>query len=301
MSPKKSFADLARESLTQTTPTASSEDQGLRRDVVIGTKRVDDVRIVPVDRIDVDPNQPRDEVDETSPDFQDFVASINNDGLIQALTVEFLPEHNRYLLIAGERRLRAVRKLGWTEVPCSIKEQVKSSDRLALQLIENIHREDLNPVQKARGLENLKKLMEQEAGGEVPWHVVEARAGISEERRKQLVTLLKLPEEIQKSVVATGRRPAFSGEITEKHARALWKLQRVPDKQLKLFERLRNGGEAITGDRAMEMAKAMLAPARQEARAHKRFIIEYTTRKDLLHKLELEIKRLRAELRAGGT
>lgn len=302
MSTKKSFADIAKDSLTQTSPLPSSEDQGMRRDVVVGTKRVDDIRMVPVETIDLDPNQPRDDVDEESQDFNDFVASIAHDGLIQALTVEFVPKINRYLLIAGERRFRAVRRLKWPEVPCSIRENVKSSDRFALQLIENIQREDLNPVQKARGLENLKKLMEHDAGQEVPWHVVETRLKISEERRKQLVALLRLPEQIQQTIVATGRRPAVNGEITEKHGRALSRLNRYPEKQFKLFQRMRDGNETISGDRAMELAKLMLEPpSRQEARTHKRFMIEYTTKRDLLKKLEQEVRRIRGELAAGGT
>lgn len=302
MSTKKSFTDLAKDSLTQASPLPSLEDHGMRRDVMVGTKRVDQARIIPIDKIDLDPNQPRDAIDEDSPEFKEFIASIANDGLIQALTVEFLHQTGRYLLIAGERRLRAARALQFTEVPCFIKENVKASDRYALQLVENIHREDLNPVQKARGLINLKKVLETEAQTEVPWHVVETRLGVSEERRKQLVGLLKLPEQIQKTIVVLGRRPAVNGEITEKHARALGKLNHDPEKQLKLFHRIRNDDDGISGDRAMELAKAMLQPPqRHDARTHRRFIIEYTTKKDLLKKLEQEVKRIRTELRAGGT
>lgn len=302
MSTKKSFTELAKESLAQPSPTPSSDDHGMRRDLMIGTRRVEQARIVPVDKIDFDPSQPRDEIDEGSQEFKDFVASIATDGLIQALTVEFFPHTNRYLLIAGERRLRAVRALGWTEVPCFIKENVRSSDRFVLQLIENMQREDLTPVQKARGLLSLKKLIEDEATTDVPWHVIETRVGVSEERRKQLVSLLKLPEPIQQAVVALGRRPAVNGEITEKHARALGKLNQIPDKQLKLFQRIREGGEAISGDRAIELAKAMLhPPERHEVRTHKRFIIEYTSKRDLLKKLDQEIRRIRTELKAGGT
>jgi len=261
------------------------------------TKHSKDVRLVPVTLIDEDPNQPRDDIDEESEDFKGFVASIEQNGLLQPLVVEFKPDAQRFLLIAGERRLRAVRKLGWTDVNCEIHENLSSSDRLAFQMIENVQRQQFKPVEYARGMFALKEHL----GADTPWRVVEELLGISETRRKQYSNLLKLDETIQKLIVAPGAgRIAKNGLITEAHGRALWLLRDSPQKQRELIKKIQQSKEGISGHDALKVANEMLGK-----RVRKIYTIRVTSDfsipvphvnpKDLLGKLEMAITRIRAE------
>ena len=110
----------------------------------------------PVDRILTNPDQPRRNFD---PDALHLLAeSIRTHGLLQPVLVTRLdgedPAGPRYQLIAGERRLRAAQKAGLTEVPCIIRDTTRQ-ERLELALIENIHRADLNAVERATAYRDL--------------------------------------------------------------------------------------------------------------------------------------------------
>lgn len=111
--------------------------------------------------IDPDPNQPRRDLGK----LDELAESIREHGLINPLVVEPLAS-GRYRILAGERRFVACRQLGLETVPC-IARTVADHARLALQLIENLHRKDLNPLEKARGF---KRLMEE-------FHLKPARPG----------------------------------------------------------------------------------------------------------------------------
>jgi ParB family chromosome partitioning protein len=99
--------------------------------------------VVPLRLIDPDPNQPRQDLG----DLADLAASIREHGVIQPLIVE-AAAGGRYRLLAGERRFTACRSVGLETAPCVIR-TVAEHSRLALQLIENLHRKDLHPVEEA--------------------------------------------------------------------------------------------------------------------------------------------------------
>lgn len=107
---------------------------------------------LPCRLIDPDPNQPRRDLGQ----LDELAESIRSEGLIQPLIVEPLAT-GRYRILAGERRFMACRQLGLETLPC-IARTVADHSRLALQLIENLHRKDLNPLEEARGF---KRLMEE--------------------------------------------------------------------------------------------------------------------------------------------
>ena len=116
------------------------------------------------------------------------------------------------------------------------------------------------------------------------WADVESMLGISETRRKQFVALLNLPEDIQREIVALGRRPAKSS-VTEKHARALLMLNRFPEKQLELFDSIKNSRDPIAGDAAIEKAKEIKGQVPLHV-----FRIVYRTEEELIEKLETELR-----------
>jgi len=183
---------------------------------------------VEVDRIKPNPFQPRKEFDEAA--LSSLAESIRSYGVLQPLTVtrketEIPGEGIRveYELIAGERRLRASKLAGVYQVPVVIR-RAEDSDQMKLELaiIENLQREDLNAVDRAKAFKQLSEqfnLKNTEIGKKI---------GKSREYVSNSIRILALPQEMQDAVV--------SGEITEGHTRPLLMLQDRPEEQKVLFE-----------------------------------------------------------------
>jgi ParB family chromosome partitioning protein len=151
---------------------------------------------VAVERITPSPFQPRRVFDEAK--INELASSIRNQGIIQPLVVR--PKNGDYELIAGERRWRAAMKAGFHEVPVVVRE---ASDHEALQLalIENLQREDLNPIEEASGYRRLQEEF-QWSQDEMAEKVGKSRPAIANSLR-----LLSLPLEVQQEV-ASGNLPA---------------------------------------------------------------------------------------------
>lgn len=167
-------------------------------------KSVNILAKIPVNLISNNPYQPRTEFNPEA--LADLTKSILENGLIQPVTVRRLDESN-YELISGERRLRACREIGYKEIPAYIIKVDSKEAILALSLIENIQREDLNPIEVAVAY---KRLMEECS---LSQEEIAERVGKNRSTVTNTIRLLKLPEEIQKSLI--------QGEISAGHARAL--------------------------------------------------------------------------------
>lgn len=111
-----------------------------------GEKVKDGVHIIKIDSIETNPDQPRTRFDQAA--LQELAASIKNYGVIQPILVTELGD-GKYELIAGERRMRASMLAGLSTIPCIVK-SFTESDRAEIALIENLQREDLNPVEEAK-------------------------------------------------------------------------------------------------------------------------------------------------------
>jgi len=162
---------------------------------------------LPLQKLEPNPNQPRRDFDEVA--LAELADSIAEHGLIEPIVVRPLAS-GYYQIIAGERRWRACRLAGLTEVPVSI---LDADDKTAAQLalIENLQREDLNPLEEAGGFDTLMKtfgLTQDEAARSV---------GRSRPAVANALRLLKLPKSIQ-SLVA-------DGSLSAGHARALLPLE----------------------------------------------------------------------------
>src|SRR5947199_9690552 len=107
---------------------------------------------IPIERIASNPYQPRKEFNEKS--IEELTRSVREHGIVQPLVVTRTSD-NRYRLIAGERRFRAAQKAGLLSVPAVIKDLQQESDALQIALIENIQREDLNPIEEASAYHQL--------------------------------------------------------------------------------------------------------------------------------------------------
>ena len=176
---------------------------------------------------DIQPNdlQPRDFFNEE--EMQGLVASIKKHGILQPVIVRPLP--HGYMLIAGERRWRAAKQLGLKEIPAIVR-HTDGANILEIALIENIQREDLNPIEKAKGFEELitKFGLTQE---QVAKTMGKDRSSVTNYLR-----LLDLPQEIQDNV--------SRGTLSMGHARAILAVQ---DKeiQIRLCERIVKEGLSV--------------------------------------------------------
>jgi ParB family transcriptional regulator, chromosome partitioning protein len=185
---------------------------------------------VDVNKIVPNPFQPRREFDEKN--LRDLAESVRMYGILQPLTVTrnevSLPDgafRTEYELIAGERRLRAAKLAGLSQVPVIIR-QGEESDlmKLELAIIENLQREDLNPIDRAMAFKQLAetfKLNHAEVGRKV---------GRSREFVSNSIRLLNLPDTIISAV--------SQGEITDGHARALLMLNDRPEEQDVVFREI---------------------------------------------------------------
>ena len=278
---KNKFEQLIADHLKDFEVADPSENSDEVAPKAAATRRIKSAKWIPIDRIHPDPKQPRKQFKESS--LAELAQSIKEYGIRQPIVVEHVEAQDLYQIVSGERRYRASQMIKLQEMPCIVQEKATQPVRFAQQLIENIHREDFSPIDKARALLEYKAVL----GQDTAWAEVEKRIGISETRRKQFVSLLNLPDPIQNEIVAIGKRPA-KNQITEKHARALLMLKKTPEKQIELFCIIKKQQTTITGDQAIEMAKRMKGQETLQL-----FKLRYRTEIELIEKLEAALSALK--------
>lgn len=167
--------------------------------------REGDVRTIALGAVVPNPVQPRRVF--TDVELENLTASIRENGLLQPLVVRPAPgTADRFELVAGERRYRALRRLDWSEVPVVVRD-ADDETLLVLALVENLQREALNPLEEAEGYESLAQRFDMK-------HADIAKAvGKDRSTVANLVRLLKLPISI--------RTLLESGELSQGHGRAL--------------------------------------------------------------------------------
>lgn len=163
------------------------------------------VQKIPLDKIIPNRYQPRKTFNDES--LQGLAESIKQHGLTQPVVVVYDAGLDKYELVVGERRFRASQLAGFTEIDCIIHSKLDDKQMCALALIENIQREDLNPIETALGYKSLmqKFMISQTELGE---YCGKSKAAVSNSLR-----LLNLDPEIQEAIK--------EGEISEGHGRAL--------------------------------------------------------------------------------
>lgn len=192
----------------------------------------DRLTTLPLEQLSPGRYQPRTHMDEAS--LAELAQSIRAQGLIQPILVRPLETRDRYEIIAGERRWRAARIAGLTDVPVVIRE-VADRATLAMALIENIQREDLNPLEEARGLQRLIEEFEL-THQEVAEAVGRSRAAVT-----NLLRLLNLAEPVQALL--------FAGQIDMGHARALLSLP--PARQIITAQQVIDEGLSVRATEAL--------------------------------------------------
>ncbi len=175
---------------------------------------------IPVDKIDPNPYQPRLEFDTQALD--ELAQSIKQSGVIQPITVH-RKNGERFELISGERRLRASILAGLELIPAYIIEISTKEELIELSLIENIQRETLNPIEIALGF---KRLIDE---CNLTLDDISKKTGKDKSTISNFIRLLKLPDEIQKSLI--------KNEITPGHARALINIE-DREEQINLWKKI---------------------------------------------------------------
>ncbi len=202
------------------------------------------LREIPVDLVERNPYQPRTRIEERG--LEELAASIAARGMVQPVLVRPCADGRRFELIAGERRWRAAQRAGLAVIPALVRE-ASDEEAAAIALIENVQREDLNPIEEA---EALRRLVEE--FGLTHQRVAEA-VGRSRAAVSNLLRLLELGPE--------ARAALEGGEIEMGHARALLGLEGAAQREAvrrvvsgglsvreteRLVRRLRAGGERRT-------------------------------------------------------
>ncbi|MBI5144726.1 MAG: ParB/RepB/Spo0J family partition protein [Candidatus Omnitrophica bacterium] len=218
-----------------------------------------------LEQIRPSPLQPREKFDAEG--LQELTQSIKEKGLIQPILVRQKGDH--YELIAGERRFRAAGLLNLKEIPALVR-QAGDEDSLEISLIENIQREDLNPIEEARAYQYLldKFNLTQERLSEV---LGKARVTIT-----NVLRLLKLPQEIQEEIK--------QGRISYAHGRVLLELD-DPNQQRRLSQ------ETIAGGLSVRELENLIKSYRRRGMKRR---IDPSTREPQLAVLEEELQQILA-------
>ncbi|MDZ7807148.1 MAG: ParB/RepB/Spo0J family partition protein [Gracilimonas sp.] len=200
--------------------------EGVEKSFVKPEDRVNIVLFVPVDHIRKNPHQPRKDFDEER--LEELADSIKEHGLIQPITVRYIGE-KRFELISGERRLRAAKLGGLKEIPAFIRE-ADDEQSMAFALIENIQREELNPLEVALGY---KRLLEE---FDYTQAQVAERVGKNRTTVTNMLRLLNLPDFIQSALKAN--------KISMGHARSLITIE-DEDVQKKILDKVVEDGISV--------------------------------------------------------
>ena len=176
------------------------------------------VKTIPISKIKRNPHQPRKHFDSKSLD--ELSASIKEKGVVTPITVRFL--NNQYILIAGERRLRASKLANKKEIPAYILEVIEESEMMEVALIENIQRENLNPIEESEAYALLQSKFN------LSQNQIAKTVGKNRSTITNALRLLQLPSDIKKSLrnnqISAGHGRAILAMKTKQGMLKLWQI-----------------------------------------------------------------------------
>ncbi|MCH6268639.1 nucleoid occlusion protein [Neobacillus citreus] len=215
---------------------ADKGEQTVELEEELNIEKNEEIKKIPIDQIVPNRFQPRTVFDEEK--IEELSRTIHTHGIIQPIVVREFAS-GQYEIIAGERRWRAMKKLGWDEAPAIVK-NLNDSQTASVALIENLQREELSPIEEAIAYSKLLELhnLTQEA--------LAQRLGKGQSTVANKLRLLKLSQPIQDALL--------NKTITERHARALIPLK-DPEKQVALLTEIieRNLNVKQTEDRVFKL------------------------------------------------
>lgn len=206
------------------------------------------VQQIKITEIEPNPDQARKKFDDEK--IEELAASIKQYGVIQPIIV--MPREGFYQIVAGERRWRAAKKAGLTEMPCLVRTKTEQENR-EISLIENIQRENLNPIERARGLRQLLDdygLSQQQLADKI---------GMSRSNLTNSVRLLNLDPRVIDLVL--------EHNFSERQCRSLMRIQ-DPEKQYKMALGIVNDGDK-SDELDRKIDNELQLPKRNEEKAEK--------------------------------
>jgi ParB family chromosome partitioning protein len=222
-------------------------------------------RLVPLEDIDPNPNQPR----QTVGDLSELVASVREKGILEPILVR--PSGSRFEIIAGERRYRAAMEVGLAEMPCVVREAT-DAETMEIALIENLQRKDLNPFEEADGLRVLADAY-QYTHENMAQKLGKSRTSVTE-----VLSLTNMPAHV--------RELCRLADISSKSLLLQIVRQSTPEKMVELIERLQSEGATTR-----QQARAAVKPIKAAGRGRpKHFVFRYQP-KEKSFNLALQFKR----------
>ncbi|MCX7966371.1 MAG: ParB/RepB/Spo0J family partition protein [Syntrophorhabdaceae bacterium] len=226
------------------------------------------IHAIPVDLIVTNPNQPRFNIKEET--LEDLASSIREKGLLQPIIVR--KKADKYEIVAGERRFRACVMAGLKEVQATVKDY-NDNEALEAALIENLQREDLNPIEIATVYERFIKdfgYSQQELADKI---------GIDRSTVANFLRILSLPEWIKELII--------DGKLTQGHARSLLSISNEKE-QRKFVNRVLNEGLSVRElEREVKKTKEKISPFNQ---------VEETLREILGTKVNITFKKNKGKI-----
>jgi ParB family chromosome partitioning protein len=207
-------------------------------DAPLDQKSEDGVKTVALSLLEANPDQPRKDFDQTA--LEELAASIREKGILQPILVEAFGSSG-FRIIAGERRYRAAKLAGLTEVPVLVR-SFSAEERMEIALIENVQRSDLNPVEEARAY---RQLME---SFNLTQEMVAQKVGKQRSTVANALRLLKLSEEMLNDLE--------KGLFTPGHARTLLAVEDLEKRNL-LYKKIRDEGWSVREAEAFVSGKPL--------------------------------------------
>jgi len=195
-------------------------------------------------------NQPRQTFYDAS--LEELAQSIKERGVLEPVVVR--PKDGKYEIVMGERRYRASKLAGLKEIPAIVRE-MSDEDATADALLENLQREDLNPIDRARAIEKLLSFM--------TWAKCAKTLGISESTLRRYLDLLELPNAVQQALIKAWDK-ASSSSFTEAHARLLKVVNNDPGTQIRMIEKIEAENLSVS-DTQKILGAIREAPEKKEA------------------------------------
>jgi ParB family chromosome partitioning protein len=216
--------------------------------------------------------------------FADMVLSVRERGVLQPIRVREMPGEGQYEIIAGERRWRAAREVGLKEIPAVIVREQSPEQAYIDALVENVVREDLNPIDRAEALGKIKVHL----GARSTWDEVASSGmlGISRRQIFHLLGLTTLPEAVKDDI--------RNNVLTEKHGRALRLLRDNPSLLERAHEEMRQ--KKLSGDDALVLVREL----KKDSPVAERQVLKiyYRSNQELISVLEEKLQDLRSQSHA---
>lgn len=254
----------------------TKERKGIRE----GTKGLSGARIIEISRIKLDPEQPRKSLNQKR--LNELAESIKKHGLLQPISVEYIEHEDCFKIISGERRYKAAILSELQELPCIIK-NIDRHTRLVHQLIENIQRQDLPPLEEAESIQTLinKKRIDNPNYSQ---REVSRELGLPKSYVNEMLSLLKLPQNIKESVRTSDTVPK---------SLLLLLLRQSDEKNIREFYRQIKEGKLTVREVKMKLKKSKVKKGRPKYYEYKfespgrEFILKIKFRKPEVEQFEI--------------